>query len=308
MNDAVDLLLERLWPGQDVHLEPLPGGITNANYVVSFGDKRLVLRIAGENTQYLGIERRGETAANLLASSLGIAPEVKARSEREGWMVTAFLAGRPISRTEMASEAMVSKVARTLRRIHGAGTIRTTFDPFSTIRRYHEIAQSRDVKEPFDFSAAHAVLERIGAVRPFGPSAFCHNDLLNGNFLYDGEVRILDWEYAGMGDPFFDLANFSTNHELPAQSDVTLLTRYVGRCDDSLLAVLGLMKLVSELRETMWGVVQLAVSTLDVDFAAYSRERSDRYEELLSAMDLDEMLHAASALPSSEPELDRELD
>ena len=43
----------------------------------------------------------------------------------------------------------------------------------------------------------------------------CHNDLLNANFIDDGErIRIVDWEYAGMGDPFFDLGNFSVNHEL----------------------------------------------------------------------------------------------
>ena len=43
----------------------------------------------------------------------------------------------------------------------------------------------------------------------------CHNDLLNANFLEDGErLWIVDWEYAGMGDRFFDLANFAINHEL----------------------------------------------------------------------------------------------
>ena len=43
----------------------------------------------------------------------------------------------------------------------------------------------------------------------------CHNDLLNANFIDDGaRIRIVDWEYAGMGDPFFDLGNFSINHEL----------------------------------------------------------------------------------------------
>ena len=37
----------------------------------------------------------------------------------------------------------------------------------------------------------------------------CHNDLLNANFIDDGtRIRIVDWEYAGMGDPFFDLGNF----------------------------------------------------------------------------------------------------
>ncbi len=58
----------------------------------------------------------------------------------------------------------------------------------------------------------------------------CHNDLLNANFIDDGErIRIVDWEYAGMGDPFFDLGNFSINHELPPEEDAALLRRLRGR-------------------------------------------------------------------------------
>ena len=57
----------------------------------------------------------------------------------------------------------------------------------------------------------------------------CHNDLLNANFIDDGErLRIVDWEYAGMGDPFFDLGNFSINHELPPEADEALLRAYDG--------------------------------------------------------------------------------
>ena len=57
----------------------------------------------------------------------------------------------------------------------------------------------------------------------------CHNDLLNANFLDDGErLCIVDWEYAGMGDRFFDLANFSINHELDADASAVLLEAYFG--------------------------------------------------------------------------------
>jgi len=76
---------------------------------------------------------------------------------------------------------------------------------------------------------------------------------------------------------------------------VRLLSHYFGRCDPSLIAVLELMKLVSELRETMWGVVQLAISALDVDFAAYCEDRKGRFDVLIGAMDLDETLHFGDA-------------
>jgi thiamine kinase-like enzyme len=285
MTDVIDRLVKQLWPDRALTIQPLLGGITNANYFVDLGDEQVVVRIPGANTSMLGIDRHHETTANQLASSIGIAPEVLDRSETEGWMVTRFLPGRPISAIELASEPMLGELAATLRRLHHAGSIDMNFNPFSIIRQYHEIALSRNVTEPFDYPAALAILGRIEAVRAFRATSFCHNDLLNANFIYDGAVRILDWEYAGMGDPFFDLANFSVNHELPPASDELLLTHYFGRCDSGLLAVLALMKLVSELRETMWGVVQMAVSTLDVDFMAYAQERSRRYESLVNAMD-----------------------
>ena len=104
----------------------------------------------------------------------------------------------------------------------------------------------------------------------------CHNDLLNANFLDDGErIRIVDWEYAGMGDVFFDLANFAINHELDADASGALLEAYFGevRAEDE--RALALMRFMSDFREAMWGVVQTGVSELDFDFAGV-RERALR--------------------------------
>ena len=116
-----------------------------------------------------------------------------------------------------------------------------------------------------------ACLANPVALRP------CHNDLLKTNFIDDGErIRIVDWEYAGMGDPFFDLGNFSVNHELTPDEDAYLLAAYgeIGRIDH--LARLTLMRVVSDFREAMWGVLQQGISTLDVDFVAYAGEHFDR--------------------------------
>jgi thiamine kinase-like enzyme len=298
MTDVIDELVKQLWPERQVMVQPLLGGITNANFIVDLGDEQVVVRIPGDNTALLGIDRHYETVANSLASSIGIAPEVFARSESEGWMVTRFLPGRPITAAEMASEPMLGELAATLRRLHHAGTIGVDFNPFSIIRQYHEIAETRDVVEPFDYPSAQGILAQIEEVRAFRATSFCHNDLLNANFIYDGAIRILDWEYAGMGDPFFDLANFSVNHDLSPASDERLLAHYFGHCDTSLLAVLSLMKVVSELRETMWGVVQMAVSTLDVDFVDYAQERSRRYESLVREMNFEQITNDAARATS----------
>jgi thiamine kinase-like enzyme len=109
------------------------------------------------------------------------------------------------------------------------------------------------------------------------PARPCHNDLLIGNFLDEGHtLRILDWEYAGMGDPYFDLANFSTNHELDESGDRMLLEAYFGEYREQDFARLRLMRIMSDFREAMWGVVQQGLRTTDTDYEAYAGQYFDR--------------------------------
>ena len=63
----------------------------------------------------------------------------------------------------------------------------------------------------------------------------CHNDLLTANFILDdGDVlRIIDWEYAGMGDRYFDLGNFAVNNELDDEDEERLLDAYFGEPPDA---------------------------------------------------------------------------
>ena len=79
-----------------------------------------------------------------------------------------------------------------------------------------------------------------------------------------------------MGDRFFDLANFSINHELDTDQSGTLLEAYFGALRKEDVEALELMRFMSDFREAMWGVVQSAVSELDFDFDAYTSEHFGR--------------------------------
>ena len=295
MVDFINDVVERIRPGQPATVEPLPGGITNANFKVDLGGEQVVVRVPGNNTEVLGIDRANEVAANRVAAAVGIAPEVVAVDEETGCIVTRFVEGRPIPMAELATEPTLGTVIATLLRVHGAGSVTAQFNHFEVIRSYHDEAQRRGVPEPFDYEQFRAVLDRIEAVRPFRASVLGHNDLLNANMLHDGSIRILDWEYAGMADPYFDLANFSANNELGSEHDESILRHYFGTVDESKIATLALMKLVSEMREAMWAVVQLAVSDLEVDFVAYATDRYERFQVLLAAMELGRLLMQAAA-------------
>src|SRR3989304_8750033 len=110
----------------------------------------------------------------------------------------------------------------------------------------------------------------------------CHNDLLNGNFLDDGALRSLDLEYAGIGDVFFDLANFAINHDFSDDEDRLLLECYFEEASEARFARLKQMKVMSDFREAMWGVVQSKISKLDFDFQGYAREHFDRMRRAMN--------------------------
>ena len=86
----------------------------------------------------------------------------------------------------------------------------------------------------------------------------------------------MDWEYSGMGDRFFDLANLSVNHDFGVDEDRILLAAYFGEDRPIDLAALRLMRFMSDFREAMWGVVQSGILELDFDFTGYATEHFDR--------------------------------
>jgi thiamine kinase-like enzyme len=269
----------RVWPGRTLELEPLGGGITNRNFKVAVDGDAYVLRIGGKDTELLGIDRSVEHGASVVAAETGVGPDVVGYLEPEGYLVTRFVQGRPIPPEEMRRSETIARVAATLRLIHDGPAIPGRFDSFRVVEAYRATAEEHGVRVPEAYSAAKECADRIERARGPQPLEPCHNDLLNANFIADGErIRIVDWEYAGMGDRFFDLANFSINHEFGEKENEMFLNAYFGelRADD--LSSLRLMRFMSDFREAMWGVVQQGISALDFDFVAYADEHFERLE------------------------------
>jgi thiamine kinase-like enzyme len=119
-----------------------------------------------------------------------------------------------------------------------------------------------------------------------------HNDLLPANFLRDRDsLQLIDWEYAGMGDRWFDLGNFAANSELNDDQEAELLEAYFGEPpDDRARATLKLFRFVSDFREGMWGTVQSVLSEVDFDFRSYAQRHFERAEESRADPRFDEWL------------------
>jgi thiamine kinase-like enzyme len=274
---ALAQAVQRVWPGRDVRFEVLGGGITNHNAKVEVGGEAYVLRVAGKDTELLGIDRSVELAATATAASLGIGPEVVQFVEPEGWLVTRFVTGQIPPFERMREPGTLHWVARALRLFHGGPSIPGRFDSFRVVESYRDTTLARGGTIPSEYEWAHELAGRIERLRAGDVAVPCHNDLLNANFIDDGErLFVVDWEYAGMGDRFFDLANFAINHELGVDGSRLLLEAYFGEVRADAAATLDLMRFMSDFREAMWGVVQSAVSELDFDFDGYAREHFER--------------------------------
>lgn len=264
-------------------MDRLSGGITNHNYVVRTGERSFVARLCVER-EVLGIDRRNEVVCQRSAHSLGIAPAVV--HQEDGVLVSDFVEARTMSAEAVRDPAFVPRLAAVLRTLHSGWDQLTGeilyFSAFQTIRTYAKTARSLEARLPDDMEAllddARGLARRI---TPFTP-VLCHNDLLAGNILDDGRaVWLVDWEYAGIGHPLFDLASVSGNCAFPDEMEGTLLAAYLGvpEAGEHDRAQLRLLKTMSLLREALWAYIQTVASDIAFDYEAYAATNLEEYRK-----------------------------
>ena len=264
---------------KDIKTTPLSGGITNLNYKIETGGKAYVLRITGEDTDKLGIQREVEHQANLAAGRLGVAPEVEYFIEPEGYLLTRFVKGKHISPEVIVRPENIVRVVHKLRLFHRRGPeLKGEFNVFRRVEMLTATSKQYNCQFPYDFDWIMAMMRQVedALLKDAYLPTPCHNDLLNLNWLDEdvagelGEIRLLDWEYAGTGDIFFDLANFCLHHQPNDEMVRLLLQDYFGEVTPRNYARLKLMWPMAGIHEAMWGTTQTGISTLDEDFQGYA--------------------------------------
>lgn len=274
------------WPGP-IAVEPLAGGITNHNYRVAAGGRAFVARLC-EDRPLLGIDRRNEVVCQRAAHACGVAPEVV--HHEDGVLVSACIEARTLTPEGVRDPAFVPRLAAVLHRLHDAWDVlcgeMLYFSAFQTVRTYARNARELGAKLPPDLDDLLDDARRLARrVAPFVP-VLCHNDLLAANVLDDGRlVWLVDWEYAGMGHPLFDLAGVSGNCAFPPELEAELLRAYRGEVDARDLRELHVLKTMSLLREALWSLIQTVASDLAFDYVEYARVNFAAYREARARLD-----------------------
>jgi thiamine kinase-like enzyme len=274
--------LEALLGPPETRPEPLGGGVTHHALRVRYGGRDVVVRLAADEAALLGIDRDCERRATASAAAAGVGPAVVAFLRDPECLVTAFIPGRTLARSDLGRPDMIAEAAVALWEVHGGPPIPNRFSPWDVVDHYAATAAARGASAPGAFGDLREGARRIRmALDPAHAEHApvpCHNHLVHANLIHDGErVRIVDWAYAGMGNRYFDLSSVSVGNGLDESGDEWLLECYWGEpCTRRRLATVRLMRVMSDFRAAMWGVVQTTISETGLDFPAYAEEHFER--------------------------------
>jgi thiamine kinase-like enzyme len=276
---ALEQRIERLscWQGR-VALEPLKGGLTNISYVATDGASKYVVR-CGEDIPVHHVFRDRERAASRAAHAAGLSPEVI--HVEPGITVLRFIDGRTFGEADLAPN--ISRLVPLLKTCHG-DLARHLRGPANAFWVFHVI---RDYVRLIDADSRYlALADELERRQVPMPIVFGHHDLLPGNFMDDGRLWLIDWEYGGFGTAMFDLANLSSNGNFDGEQDRLLLDAYFdGKATDALRVAFRAMKAASTLREALWAMVSdVHLKTQGVDYQAHAREYLSRFERLASCV------------------------
>lgn len=283
MDFVLELAASRLgWTPEQLTLDYQDSGLTNRNYVVSNGTKKAVIRVnGGGHHDALGINRHAELAAMEAIRGLGTAPEVLYFDADTGTMITRFIEGRTWSAEDL--EPNLNRITTLMKKVHGAPAIAFEFSPYADIKRWIVAAQNRGHALPETQDRLLARLHDIEAARAAVADAFrglCHNDPFANNFMDDGTLRLLDWEFAGMGDVMYDLACIAQSMKPDKQAE--LLVAYFGDNSPELTQALRDMDYVVSFWNAMWAVTMLdAAPAGGFDYAGLARYLFQKLESAL---------------------------
>ncbi|HXQ39897.1 MAG TPA: choline/ethanolamine kinase family protein [Candidatus Udaeobacter sp.] len=253
-------------PGRgDWQIERL-ASLTNRSYRVARGDAAFVLRLPGPGTERY-ISRADEAFNAAAVASVGLAPELVFIEPATGVMLTRYVAGAsPLSARSLEDPASLAATVRLLRRLHDSGlAFRGVMRLYPKLDEYLRLAEeSGHAAAELRLSELKCLRRQVAPLEPilgpgWGPGKPCHIDPAPHNFIAaGGRHYLLDWEYAAMCEPLWDLAGLAIEGGLDADREARMLEIYFGQIEKAWLGRLYLYKIVLRLLAAAWAAVQIA--------------------------------------------------
>jgi thiamine kinase-like enzyme len=284
--DTTSLGLDRLavLTGRSWRASELPGGLTNRNVRVTTTDDGppldLVVRCSSSDAGLLGIDREAEYVNTCRAGEAGVGARVVEYRPDLAMLVITYLPGKALTDDDFADPGVLRRAAEACRRLHAGPRFQGEFDMFARQASYRAAVRDNGFPLPLTYDDHAAAWQQVRAALAARGRATvpCNNDLLAANYIDDGErVWLIDYEYSGNNDPFFELGNTATECNFSEEQVDAWVEAYVGRPPGRAdLARVRLQALCSEYGWSLWGFIQAATSPIDYDFTGWGMERFEK--------------------------------
>ncbi len=186
----------------------LPGGLTNQHYLLKAGGLRVVMRINNPDTERLGIDRQREQKILEQINGKAFAPAVFYCEPQHGVLVTEYVEGVQWQSDSLDDPLKIDSLLTLITQIHNVSSGIPRFDYSAHVRNYWQ--RLLDSDKPFPMSAQRlyrSIESRLPAFQAaIKQPVLCHHDLTPANIIetVDGQLIVLDWEYAGAGLPLIE--------------------------------------------------------------------------------------------------------
>lgn len=209
-------------------IEPIKHGLTNRSWLVTTDQDRCVVRISDASAAELQIDRNSEAVVLEVVARAGIGPDVLRCDPQRGILVTRYLGPTWTKRDAHASEN-IERLAVLLRRLHALdvpGGVRAV-DLAATVHGYLRTLDERGIQSGLTLPALRDCADETAMqLRKGSTACLCHNDVHHLNVVDGDSLRLIDWEYAGIGEPLFDLASLCVYHRFQRSQRERLLSAY----------------------------------------------------------------------------------
>jgi thiamine kinase-like enzyme len=265
--------------------EQLNGGLSNQTYKLTCEGKRYVLRVFGQQTNYLHFTRESEIEVMRSFQKIIHSPSVLYVDPNKTYMLLEYIEGRSLTGEDLRDAPLNQLILDRLKSIHDSvdtsAVASRPCTPYQLVERYLRGAEQLQVKLPEGLAQVLNKMEQIAYRRSLDKTysqRFCHNDYYPFNLIWSPsskELYVVDWELCGVGDIFFDLAAIPFSNRFTEQQEKEWLQSYFGYYEEEQYAILQDMKYMNMLRECSWGLLHngLAKGQLNHNFDYYAHAK-----------------------------------
>jgi thiamine kinase-like enzyme len=286
------------WKGRQVNIQPLSGGLTNSNFKVTVDGTPYFIRVPGESTELLAIDRNNEYHNSRAAAEAGVGPQVLYHLPEYNVMVLKFLDGTTMSKDALNATGMPTRMAGAIQKLHAGPRFLTDFNMFRLTEYYLKLCKERDIRIPDGYLDRLETIAKIEKAMNANPLATvpCNNDLLAENYIDDGKnLWLIDYEYSGNNDPTFELGNTCQEMQFNDEQIREVCAAYFGNSSPAMIARMKLNMIMSDVGWGLWAAIQAKISTIDFDFWGWAIERWGRAVEKMDSSEFEPWLKDVQA-------------